>query len=95
MYELMRVFPIVQTLARVAVGEQGVPIDNGSAIVPTGTRLVVDNTTVHYDPAIWPSPDVIEPRRWLVKEPHLSDPTEPLRLLATSEQLAYEVEALL
>ncbi|KAI1098802.1 cytochrome P450 [Jackrogersella minutella] len=52
MYEVMRAFPIVQTLAQVAVGGQGVPMDKGSAIVPAGTRLVVNNTAIHYDPDI-------------------------------------------
>ncbi|KAI1205731.1 cytochrome P450 [Annulohypoxylon truncatum] len=85
MYEVMRVFPIVQTLARVAVGEQGVPMDKGSAIVPAGTRLVVNNTAIHYDPAIWPSPDVIEPRRWLVQDPHLLDPAKPLTATQEAE----------
>ncbi|KAI3322256.1 cytochrome P450 [Xylariaceae sp. AK1471] len=78
MYEVMRVFPIVQTLARVAVGEQAVPMSKGSAIVPAGTQLVINNTAIHYDPAIWPSPDIIDPRRWLVNDPHSFDPSKPL-----------------
>ncbi|KAK4233885.1 cytochrome P450 [Achaetomium macrosporum] len=78
MYEVMRVFPIVQTLGRVAVGEQEVPLSKGGHVVPDGSYLVVNNTAIHYNPDIWPSPDVIEPRRWLVADPHGLDPAKPL-----------------
>jgi cytochrome P450 len=84
----MRVFPIVQTIGRIAVGEQEVRIgkerDEGGAnpseqhVLPNGAYLVVNNTAIHYDPEIWPSPDVIEPRRWLMADPHSLDPAEPL-----------------
>lgn len=74
----MRVFPIVQTLARVSVEEQAFPLGDASPVLPKGTTFIVNNTAVHYDPAIWPSPDDIEPRRWLVADPHALDPRQPL-----------------
>ncbi|KAF3760421.1 hypothetical protein M406DRAFT_13424, partial [Cryphonectria parasitica EP155] len=77
MYEVMRVFPIVQTLARVGVEEQVLQVGKGAdeansgeiemlrPILPAGTCFIINNTAIHYNPDVWPSPDEIEPRRWL------------------------------
>lgn len=83
----MRVFPIVQTLARVAVGRQelqvGKSLDEASGDtlsqynLPSGTNLIINSTAIHYNPDIWPSPEVIDPRRWLVSDPHSFDPAQP------------------
>lgn len=86
----MRVFPIVQTLARVAVGNQELSIGNKAGgtnfhSLPDGTNFITNNTAIHYNSDIWPSPDVIDPRRWLVSDPHAMDPTRPLTATQEAE----------
>ena len=68
----MRLFPIVQNLARVAVGQQ----DLVGSVLPSGTTYIVNNTTIHYDSELWPSPDTFEPQRWMVSDPHAMDPAK-------------------
>ena len=66
----MRVFPIAHNLARVAAAEH----DVAGCVLPRGTTYIVNNTAIHYDPELWPSPDTVEPRRWMVSDPHTLDP---------------------
>ncbi|KAK1772873.1 cytochrome P450 [Phialemonium atrogriseum] len=95
MYEVMRVFPIVLPVARVTVGEQHLRVGTDDwdskaqstasrHVLPSGTGVVVNNTAIHYSESNWPSPEIIEPRRWLVSDPHKVDPSRPL----TAEQEA-------
>lgn len=80
----MRVFPIVLPVARVTVGEQDLSVGtDGSGktdqhLLPSGTGVIVNNTAIHYSEANWPAPELIEPRRWLVSDPHKVDPSRPL-----------------
>ncbi|KAK3343536.1 putative cytochrome P450 oxidoreductase [Lasiosphaeria hispida] len=82
MYEVMRVFPIVLPIARVTAGEEGLRVGSSSHHLPAGTGVIVNNTAIHYSETNWPAPEVIEPRRWLVSDPHAVDPSRPL----TAEQ---------
>ncbi|KAK5657386.1 hypothetical protein OQA88_2956 [Cercophora sp. LCS_1] len=82
MYEVMRVFPIVLPIARVTAGEEDLRVGSSSCRLPAGTGVIVNNTAIHYTETNWPSPEVIEPRRWLVSNPHAVDPSKPL----TAEQ---------
>ncbi|KAK8129571.1 hypothetical protein PG999_001951 [Apiospora kogelbergensis] len=76
MYEVMRVFPIVLPIARLTAGPQSLHIGTNNHRLPTETHVVVNNTAIHHDPANWLSPSIIEPRRWLVSDPHSFDPTK-------------------
>lgn len=77
-YEVMRVFPIVQAITRVVAGKQDLRVGNDLCNLPGGSSIVSNHTSIHFDPNTWPSPEVIEPRRWLVADPHGLDPTKPL-----------------
>jgi cytochrome P450 len=85
----MRVFPIVQTLARVSVGQQELRVSEDPSherhVFPGGTNFIVNNTAIHYDPAHWPSPDTIAPERWLVSNPHEFDPAKAMTSLQRAE----------
>ncbi|KAI0532406.1 cytochrome P450 [Xylaria digitata] len=85
MYEVMRVFPIVLPVARVASGGQNLRIGDNTYPLPSGTGVVVNNTAIHHDPTTWPRPDVIDPRRWLVSDVHEFDPAGPLSLAQEAE----------
>lgn len=47
------------------------------AVLPAGTICVVNITGTHFSEANWPSPHIIEPRRWLVKDPNSFNPLNP------------------
>ncbi|KAL9082687.1 MAG: hypothetical protein Q9165_008819 [Trypethelium subeluteriae] len=85
MYEVMRVFPIVLPVARVAAGFQKLPFGNDTYLLPPNTAIVVNNTAIQHDPASWPNPRTIDPRRWLVSNPHDFDPEKPLSALEKTE----------
>lgn len=82
MYEVMRVFPIVLPIARVTANDEDLRVGNSSHHLPAGTGVVVNNTAIHYSENNWPAPEIIEPRRWLVSDPHVVDPSRGL----TAEQ---------
>jgi len=81
----MRVFPIVLPIARIASGPQILRLGSNTHLLPSGTGVVVNNTAIHHDPASWPSPSIIEPRRWLVGDPRAFDPENPLSLAQEAE----------
>ncbi|KAL9072096.1 MAG: hypothetical protein Q9157_005222 [Trypethelium eluteriae] len=85
MYEVMRVFPIVLPVARVAAGFQKLPFGNDIHLLPPDTAVVVNNTAIQHDPASWPNPRTIDPRRWLVSNPHSFDPEKSLSPLEETE----------
>jgi cytochrome P450 len=68
-------------MARIAAGPQ----ELSGHVLPGGTSYIVTNTPIHYDPAVWPSPETIEPRRWLVADPHSLDPSKPLTAAQEAE----------
>ncbi|KAI0109095.1 cytochrome P450 [Nemania sp. FL0031] len=82
MYEIMRVFPIIIPVARQTVSAQelttqlGVP-ESKIVALPGGMDVVVNNTAIHFSKSYWPSPDTIDPRRWLVRDPQAFDPSQP------------------
>ncbi|KAI0474771.1 cytochrome P450 [Xylaria cf. heliscus] len=89
MYEIMRVFPIIIPIARQTISAQEVPTGSetmgGERItLPGGMDVVVNNTGIHFSDSYWPSPDIIDPRRWLVRDSQAFDPSKPL----TKEQEA-------
>ncbi|KAI2780016.1 cytochrome P450 [Daldinia loculata] len=81
MYEVMRIFPIVPTLARVAFEPQQL----SGYTLPGKTSYITNTPAIHYDPSVWPSPEIIEPRRWLVADPHSFDPCKPLTAAQETE----------
>ncbi|KAF2753073.1 cytochrome P450 [Pseudovirgaria hyperparasitica] len=85
MYEVMRVFPIVIPIGRVTPPTTS-EVLNG-ATLPPGTGVVINITGIHYNTTHWPSPAVIDPRRWLCSSPNAFDPNNP------SAQHLAEVEA--
>jgi cytochrome P450 len=82
-YEVMRVFPTVLPITRQVDSDQEVMLpghsggNSGRAVLPAGTMCVVSTTGTHFSEANWPSPHVIEPRRWLAREPNKFDPLDP------------------
>lgn len=80
-YEVMRIFPIVPTLARVAFEPQQL----SGYTLPGKTSYITNTPAIHYDPSVWPSPEIIEPRRWLVADPHSFDPCKPLTAAQETE----------
>ncbi|KAF3067378.1 Cytochrome P450 3A31 [Daldinia childiae] len=81
MYEVMRIFPIVPTLARVAFEPQQL----SNYALPGKTSYITNTPAIHYDPSVWPRPEIIEPRRWLVADPHSFDPCKPLTAAQETE----------
>ena len=81
----MRVFPIVLPIAREAAGPQRLRVADCDHPLPSSINVFVNNTAIHHDPATWPSPSVIEPRRWLVSDPHGFHPEKPLSPLHRAE----------
>ncbi|KAL4746662.1 hypothetical protein BDW72DRAFT_207140 [Aspergillus terricola var. indicus] len=77
MYEVMRVFPIVIPITRMAVQNEDLPVEGTKHTLPAGTQTIVNNTGVHYNDKYWPSPHIIEPRRWLTGNPNAYDPQAP------------------
>ncbi|KGO48199.1 Cytochrome P450 [Penicillium expansum] len=75
MYEVMRVFPIVIPITRLAVTDQDLVVDGTKHTLPAQTLTIVNNTAIHHDEANWPHPHIIEPRRWLTTNPNTFDPT--------------------
>lgn len=73
----MRVFPIVLPIARETSGPQTLSLGNSTHLLPSGMGVIVNNTAIHHDAANWPNPSVIDPRRWMVSDPHVFDPKEP------------------
>lgn len=79
----MRVFPTVLPITRQTKSVQEVTMpgdssNNGArAFLPAGTICVVNITGTHFSEANWPSPHIIEPRRWLVQDPNTFDPLNP------------------
>ncbi|KAK5631625.1 hypothetical protein RRF57_007339 [Xylaria bambusicola] len=87
MHEILRVFPVIIPIARQTVSAQQVAtksegFDLESVTLPGGMDIVINNTAIHFSESYWPSPDVIDPRRWLVRNSHSFNPSKPL----TSEQ---------
>lgn len=81
----MRVFPTVLPIGRVTTSPQEIvqTAHDGDKkqtthILPKGTGVIVNNTAVHFSRAHWPSPHVLDPRRWLVERPNAFDPAVPL-----------------
>ncbi|KAF1829167.1 putative cytochrome P450 oxidoreductase [Decorospora gaudefroyi] len=77
MYEVMRVFPIVLPIARETSGPQPLSLGDTAHLLPSRMGVIVNNTAIHHDARNWPSPSVIDPRRWMVSNPHAFDPREP------------------
>lgn len=79
----MRVFPTVLPITRQTNSDQEVAMPgqlnkNGvPALLPSGTICVVNITGTHFSESNWPSPHIIDPRRWLAKDPNSFDPLDP------------------
>ncbi|KAI3338270.1 cytochrome P450 [Ustulina deusta] len=83
MHEILRVFPVIIPIARQTVGAQQLAtrsegFDRQSVTLPGGMDVVINNTAIHFSESYWPSPDVIDPRRWLVRDSQSFDPSKPL-----------------
>ncbi|KAJ3580038.1 hypothetical protein NPX13_g530 [Xylaria arbuscula] len=81
MHEILRVFPVIIPIARQTVSDQQVTTKSGSLeresiTLPRGMDVVINNTAIHFSDAYWPSPNVIDPRRWLVRDSQSFDPTQ-------------------
>ncbi|KAJ5735338.1 uncharacterized protein N7483_000463 [Penicillium malachiteum] len=77
-YEVMRVFPIVIPITRLAVTDQDLVVNSSKHILSAQTLTIVDNTAIHHNEANWPHPHIIEPRRWLTSSLNTFDPTTSL-----------------
>ncbi|KAK2755486.1 hypothetical protein FQN54_006423 [Arachnomyces sp. PD_36] len=77
MYEVMRVFPIVIPITRLAVTDHDLPVQGTQHTIPADTLTIVNNTAIHHNEANWPHPHIIEPRRWLTANPNAYDPKAP------------------
>ncbi len=82
-HEILRVFPVIIPIARQTVGAQQLAtrsegFDRQSVTLPGGMDVVINNTAIHFSESYWPSPDVIDPRRWLVRDSQSFDPSKPL-----------------
>ncbi|KAM5465926.1 hypothetical protein MauCBS54593_006174 [Microsporum audouinii] len=75
MHEVMRVFPIVIPITRLAVTEQDLVVGGTKYTLPAQTLTIINNTAIHHNEANWPHPHIIEPRRWLMADPNSFDPT--------------------
>ncbi|KAI0415915.1 cytochrome P450 [Xylaria grammica] len=89
MHEILRVFPVIIPIARQTISAQELTIrsevsSSGSFILPGGTDVIINNTAIHFSESYWPSPDILDPRRWLVRDSQAFDPSKPL----TEEQEA-------
>jgi cytochrome P450 len=79
----MRVFPIIIPVARQTVSAQELTTRSAGVLetkriwLPGGTDIVVNNTAIHFSESYWPSPDIIDPRRWLVRDSQAFDPSKP------------------
>ncbi|KAI1309757.1 cytochrome P450 [Xylaria venustula] len=87
MHEILRVFPVIIPIARQTVTPQQLTtrsdgFDRESVTLPAGMDVVINNTAIHFSESYWPSPEVIDPRRWLVRDSQSFDPSKPL----TNEQ---------
>ncbi|RYP61519.1 hypothetical protein DL770_009773 [Monosporascus sp. CRB-9-2] len=88
MYEVMRVFPIVLPLGRIAAEDQELVVESRPwtaaprtdtpttrrHVLPKGCGVIVNNTGIHYNPDSWVQPEVLDPRRWLSANPNKFDP---------------------
>ncbi|KAI8623345.1 cytochrome P450 [Xylariaceae sp. FL1651] len=89
MYEILRVFPIIMPIARQTLSQQELTVRSEgygtkTILLPGGIDVVVNNTAIHFSESYWPSPHIIEPRRWLVRDSSTFDPSQP----PTEEQAA-------
>jgi cytochrome P450 len=73
----MRVFPIVLPIARETSRPQVLSLGGTTHLLPSHMGIIVNNTAIHHNSSDWPSPSIIDPRRWMVSEPHTFDPTKP------------------
>ncbi|KAI0538756.1 cytochrome P450 [Xylaria digitata] len=83
MHEILRVFPVIIPIARQTVSAQELTIrserfGNKTATLPGGMDVVINNTAIHFSESYWPSPDILDPRRWLVRDSQTFDPSKPL-----------------
>ncbi|KAI1421891.1 cytochrome P450 [Xylaria sp. FL1777] len=83
MHEILRVFPVIIPIARQTVSAQQVTITSAgfcreNFTLPGGMDVVINNTAIHFSESYWPSPDVIDPRRWLVRDSQSFNPLKPL-----------------
>lgn len=87
-------FPTALAIARQTESAQEVNIPGHSihsgtkAFLPAGTICVVNSTGTHFSEANWPSPHIIDPRRWLAREPNKYDPLNPPASSSKSEEAA-------
>lgn len=84
-YEILRVFPISLAFTRELASDHSLRVQagkgraaaGGEALLPRGSTVVVNVTGTHFAPTNWPSPHIIEPKRWLSSEPNSYDPLSP------------------
>lgn len=75
---MMRLFPIALAFTRELDTEETIKVPGGhEAILPRGSICVVNVTGSHLSPGNWPSPRMIEPKRWLFNNPNDYDPSNP------------------
>ncbi|KAL2833624.1 cytochrome P450 [Aspergillus pseudoustus] len=89
MYETMRIFPIVLPITRKSTPSAPAlfnPSTGQKHRLPLGSLTVVNNTAIHYNPAYWPHPHIVEPKRWLTSSPNTYDPLSPSK--AHEEEIA-------
>ncbi|KAL2829471.1 cytochrome P450 [Aspergillus cavernicola] len=77
MYEVMRVFPIVIPITRMAATEQPLAVSGSQHPLASDTMIIINNTAIHHSDSHWVKPHIIEPRRWLTNHPNEYDPEAP------------------
>ncbi|TGJ85111.1 hypothetical protein E0Z10_g3634 [Xylaria hypoxylon] len=83
MHEILRVFPVIIPIARQTVSAQELTtrserFGDERVTLPGGMDVVINNTAIHFSETYWPSPDILDPRRWLVRDSQVFDPSKPL-----------------
>lgn len=78
---MLRVFPIALAVTRQLNSDHELQVpgreNTFKAWLPRGSTCVVNVTGSHFSEANWPSPHIIEPKRWLFKDPNAYDPSSP------------------
>lgn len=69
-------FPVIRPIARQTTSAQQL-LGAHHVVLPVGTDIIVNNTALHFSEHNWPSPEIIDPRRWLVRNPNTFNPSLP------------------
>lgn len=78
---MLRVFPIALAITRQLDSDQELIVPGRKStfktLLPRGSACVINVTGCHFSEGNWPSPHIIEPKRWLVSDPNAYDPSSP------------------